>query len=223
MEWTLLIGRQLCLYMFFVKVNQNCLLWSTVLAVLRQATKQTGNPPSSLHFYLTNSQSQSFFKGPVNLGRGWQVWNWFCLVKSFLLLLIMIRGAKSRTWARGQFKHGWAPSRAQIWCDGPPQIGWSPGFVKSKKDGENAGCCLVPNMMWSQKKRSSPKFRLFFRRKSSDLKKKNLPLRFRWPFYYSMQFEWAPSRAHGFPKHHGFRGQCPPCPPSRRPWLWSVA
>ena len=147
-----------------------------------------------------------------------------------------------------QLKHGWAPSRAQIWCKGPSQIGWAPDFVMSKTDGENAAvwsqiwcdlqkkekdlhwnfdcfsgrnqviskkkgfhrnfdCFSGQNQVISKKKkRSSPKFRLL-----------GLPLRFRWPFYYSMQFGWAPTRAHGPPKHHGPRGHCPPCPPLRDP------
>ena len=88
----------------------------------------------------------------------------------------------------------------------------------SKTDGENAAVKKkVFTEIWTdfpaesdlQKKRSSPKFRLL-----------GLPLRFRLHFSYSMQFGWAPSRAHGPRKHHGLRGHCPPLPPppSRRPF-----
>ena len=88
------------------------------------------------------------------------------------------RGAESRTWARGQLKHGWAPSRAQIWCDGPPQTGLALSRAQTWCDGPPQ-IGWAPGFVISKKKRSSPKFRLFFRPKSSDLQKKRSSPKFR--------------------------------------------
>ena len=94
---------------------------------------------------------------------------------------VLGRGAESRTWARGQLKHGLAPSN------------WMGPRPKSSD-------------LQKEKKRSSPKFRLFFRPKSND------------SFYYSMQFRWAPFELMGPLDTMGLGVIVPPCPPYRRSW-----
>ena len=169
-------------------------------------------------FFITIALKLSYFRKKCKIFKRWGI--------SPQTPCLRRRGAESRTWARGQLKHGWAPSRAQIWCDGHLKLDGPPVFVMSKTDGENAAvwsqiwcdfqkkkkglhrnfdCFSGRNQVISKKKGFSPKFWLL-----------GLPLQFRWPFYYSMQFGWPPSRANGPPEHHGPQGHSPPCPPPLR-------
>ena len=54
------------------------------------------------------------------------------------------------------------------------------------------------------------------RPKSSDLQKKKKKVFAEISIVFPAEFRWAPSRAHGPPKHHEPRGR-PLCPSSRRP------